>query len=154
MQRTSVVPVVIDRLVADVGATMVGALEAVKVAQTWPGPDATREMLFLGKTTWNDYAIACIKSGRKQRDETAEIEFEVWVLGPEGTTPSNPGDTRDRAFGILSAAENVLADDPLLGLGSGVHWVEIKPREAEPRELANGWAYRVAGTFALSARLV
>ena len=154
MATTSVVPTVIDRIVAAVTAEMTGSLADVKTAQAWPGPEAKRRMFLLGETTWPRYAIATIKAGRKQRDERFSIEFEAWVLGTKNTTPSNPGPARDEAFAMVAEAENVLADDPSIGLGNTVQWVQIQPKSAGPRQFEKGgWAYRITGDFVALARL-
>lgn len=154
MSTTSTVPVVIDTLVAGIGAVMadLGQPDAL-VAQVWPGPDAKPHMLFLGTTTWEDYRIATVKAGRKQRDENYEIAFELWALGGEGTAPADPSAARDNAFAMLAAAEDVLADDPNIGLGNAVQWIEIRPKEAEPRTFEKGWIYRITGAFVIHARL-
>lgn len=153
MSTTSNALTVIDALVTQSGALMVGALSEVTVASVWPGGESTVDMLLLGEITWEGYEIACIKAGRKQRDEEAEVAFEVWSLGADGTTPGNPGNTRDRAFAVLAVVENILANDPRLGLGNTVLWVQIRPTKAEPRTLSKGWAWRITGTIAVKSRL-
>lgn len=151
----STVGIVQDALVSRIDAR-VADLGDIKVAGVWPGPQAKKEMLFLGETRWEDYDIASIKGGRKQRDERYEIDFELWVLAESGS-PSDPSTTRDRAFDILEKAEDDLALDPNIGLGNAVQWVTIRPKSAEPRVLkgdgAKGWFYLIKGAFIAHARL-
>lgn len=148
MSTTSTVSATIDALLAAFQAA--GALPAF---ESWPGPgDAKPEMLVLGEVTWDDYAIATIKAGRKQRQENWSIGFELFVMGAPGTTPADPAPARVRAFALLAPIENVLADDP--ETTPDVQWVEIRPTEAGPRVFEKGWAYRIAGRFVARARLI
>ena len=127
-------------------------LDGVTAYPSWPGPDASREMVVLGEIRWEEYELATIKAGRKRRDENWSVEFEVYVLGMAETSPADPNPARDRAFEIFAALENTLADDPKLGLTS-VDWVQVTPEEAGPRVMERGWAYRIAGRVHAYARL-
>ena len=49
--------------------------------------------------------------------------------------------------------EDVLADDPEPPGGPTVAWTQIRPENAGPRVFEKGWAYRVAGTIPVTARL-
>lgn len=149
MSTTSTVPEVIDSLLALLATD--GRLAAF---ESWPGPEAAREMLVLGTVTWEDYRIATIKSGRKQRQEDFEIAFEVFVVGATGTSPAAPSPARARAFELLAVVEDMLADDPKIGVGQSVQWVEIRPSEAEPRVFEKGWAFRITGSLVGHARLL
>lgn len=152
MGTTSTVPVVTPVLLAALNA---GLPVGVDAFEAWPGPDAAPEMVVLGDIEWDDYAIATIKSGRKQRQEDWSIGFEVFVFGTPGSTPADPATARTRAFVLNAAIEDTLADDPLLGLATGtVQRIEARPTEAGPRVFEKGWAYRVAGRIEVHARLL
>lgn len=155
MSTSSTAPALIDATVTLMAAEMTELLLTdVKTSQVWPGPDAQRRMFFLGETTWANYEIASIKAGRKQRDEAYEVEFEIWVLGDEGTTPSNPTATRTEAYAMLTGLENVGADDPNFGLALGqIQWAQVRPKKAGPRQFSKGWAYIITGAIVAHARL-
>lgn len=150
MSVTTTVPIVIPALLARCEALGLTAFEA------WPGPDgAEPEMLILGEITWDEYAIATIKSGRKHRQENWDVAFELFVMGGDGTTPANCGPARERCFELLKIVENMLADDVTADTAfTVVQWVEIRPTAAGPRKFERGWAYRIAGLFTAQARLL
>lgn len=151
MSTTSTVPAVLDAFLAAINQQMAG----VTAFESWPGPEATAEMVFLGEVTWDDYEIATIKAGRKQRDETWHVEFDLWVAGQGDTTPANPKPQRDRAFQILTAMENVLAVDPTAGSGfATVQHVQIHPENGKPIRFEGGWAWAIKGHITTHARLL
>jgi hypothetical protein len=154
MSGTSIAPLAIDQLVADLAADMTGANADVTVHEAWPGPDGSAEMVVFGEVAWPDYRIATIKAGRQYRDEVFTLGFEVLIFGADDTSPANPKPARDRAFSVLAVLEAYLATDPRAGLAVDViKWAELKPETAGPRIFENGWAYRIAGSFVANARL-
>lgn len=156
MSTTSTAPAVVTALLSALNAAYLADvdLDHVKAWESWPGPAATSEMLILGQVAWDEYEIPTIKAGRQARQEEWHVPFEVWVVGAEGTTPSAPAASRTRAFAILAVAENVVADDPWVGLDrSDVQWVQIRPETAAPHEFESGWAYVITGRFRAAARL-
>lgn len=149
MSTTSTVPAVVDGFLAAVAAEL-----DVDTYESWPGPEASREMFILSDVEWEDYTIPTIMAGRRQRQEDWSIGFEVWVVGGAGSTPSNVKPARDRAFEILSGVEDVLAEDVTGGTDHAtVQHVQLRPTEAGPRVNEGGWAYRVAGRVEVRARL-
>lgn len=155
MSTTSTVPVGIDALLALFDDELATAgLGGVRAFQSWPGPDAAREMVVFGEVTWDEYEIATIKAGRQRRDEDWNVEFEVFVVGHADTSPTAPGPARDRAFAIMAAIEDSLADNVRAGLAASVvDWIEARPQTAGPRVFEQGWAYRIAGRIHCHARL-
>jgi len=152
MGTTSTVPVVIPALLSALNAALPSGVTAFEV---WPGPEAAPEMVVLGDIEWDNYAIATIKSGRKQRQEDWSVGFDVFVFGTDGTSPANPGPARVRAFELQAAIEDVLADDPHLGLATGtVQRIELRPTTADTRHFEKGWAFWVAGRIDVHARLL
>lgn len=148
MATTSTVPAVIDGLLAGMKAKNLAAFEQ------WPGPTAAPEMVVLGTVTWDDYAIATIKAGRKHRQENWSVGFELYAMGVEGSTPAAPKAARDRAFELLESVEDLLADDVRAGTtGVTVQWVATRLDEAEPRVFEKGWGYRIKGAFVAHSRL-
>lgn len=148
MATTSTVPTVIDALLARLATAGVTAFES------WPGPEAAREMLVLGEVDWDDYRVASIKPGRQQRQEDYAVAFELFVMGRAGTTPSVPKAARDRAFVILGLVEDVLATNWTLSTAAAtVQRVELRVVNGGPRVFEKGWAWRIAGRFDVYARL-
>lgn len=145
MATTSTVPVTIDALLDALSGDL-AAFEA------WPGPEAASEMVVLGEIAWDEYDFAAVKAGRQRRQEEWSVEFEVFAFGSAGTSPTNPKPARDRAFVLAASLENVLADNPKLGVGNG-GWARTALTTAGPRVFDKGWAYRVAGRVHVSARL-
>jgi hypothetical protein len=75
-----------------------------------------------------------IKAGRRSRDEEAELEFYVYTY----LAGSEAEDAELRAFGHLSAIEDIVADDPHIGFDGGdVSWVifaGVRSLDSGPRE--------------------
>lgn len=154
MSTTSTVPAVIDALLDTINTDLAG----VTAYETWPGPEASDEMVVLGAIRWTDYKIATVKTARKQRDEEYEIDWFIYAAGETGTTPDDPKPQRDRAFEIMESLENVLADDPAAGLGhASIISIEVVPGDDDTQPYVypetKGWAYRIAGKFRIRARL-
>ena len=153
MATTSTVPTVIDAALSAINADLPSGVEAF---EAWPGPEAAAEMVVLGEVTWEDYEVASIKAGRQRRQEDWTVAFEVFVFGTayaaKGSTPANPAPARNRAFVLATSLEDVLADNPKLGVGSG-GWAATALTAAGPRVFEKGWAYRVAGRIHVQARL-
>lgn len=149
MATTSTVPAFLDAALA---AFNTDFPHGVRAFESWPGPEAAAEMVVLGEITWEEYEIASIKTGRQRRQEVWSVEFEVFVFGKSGTTPSDPSPARNRAFTLAASLEDVLADAPKLGVGAG-GWAGAALTAAGPRVFEKAWAYRVAGRIQVNARL-
>ena len=149
MATTSTVPATIDDVLAAVNADLPGGVQAF---EAWPGSEAAAEMVVLGEITWEEYDFASVKAGRQRRQEEWSVEFEVFAFGSANSSPTNPKTARDRAFDLTASLENVLADNPKLGVGVG-GWARTALTTAGPRVFDKGWAYRVAGRIHVSARL-
>jgi hypothetical protein len=150
MATTATVTVAVPALLTTLNTALPSGVQAF---EAWPGPEAAQEMVVLGEVTWDDYEIATIKTGRQRRQEDWSIGYEVFVLGRASTTPADPAAARSRAFVLNAVIEDALANDPKLGLGTAVLWVQSRLGEAGPRVFERGWAYRVAGRVHVSARL-
>lgn len=88
----------------------------VQVSRGYPGESfIERESVYIDRIT-GAHAIANIKAGRKQRDETYAMTVVVAVVEDTGTV----ADVEDRAFELLAEVEDWLADDPSLGDVDGV----------------------------------
>lgn len=152
MATTSSVPTIIDALLEAFATNLPGG---VPVFEAWPGAEAKREMVHFGPVTWDDYTIATIKAGRQQRQENYDIEFFVYAAPVAGSSPSNPKATRDRAYTLLAALEDALADDPKPSADNvSIQHVQIRPRDTGVREFEKSWFYGISGSIAVAARLV
>lgn len=150
MGTTTSVPATLDAILS----TVTAALAPVKAFEQWPGPSAAAEMFVLGDILWDDYDIATVTAGRKQRQEAWSVGFDVFVFHTATSIPSNPKPARDRAFAIFGGLENVCANDPRMGLPAAtIQWATSRPVEAGPRVFEKAWAYRVAGRIHVEARL-
>lgn len=149
MSTTSVVPAVLDSLIAAVEASDY----PYAVFEAWPGVAAEPNMLFFDEITWNLYEIPTMKAGRRQRQEEVSIGWQQWTFG--GTDdPTDVATVRDDAFGALSHLEDVLAVDPTAGVGfPTVQQVQLSPTAAGPAAFERGWVYRISGSITIAARL-
>lgn len=112
MATTSVIPAFRAALVAAIR----GALPGIQVERARPvHPRA--ECVFLLGSFPTEVAQAAMKEGRRHRYEDFEtaVEFNV-------TAMSTPDTNEDRAFELVAAVENVLAEDPTLGGVDGLLW--------------------------------
>lgn len=148
MATTSTVPAVRAALQTEIEALLPSG---VKCYRSWPGPDAAREMIVLGKVE-GSHESATVKAGRQQRQESYTIEAEAWVFGADGATPANCGPVEDRAWTLMESVENVLADDPKIGTAV-IHWARPGRIEQDIAAFEKSWAVRVAITIEVEARL-
>lgn len=98
-------------------ATLLAALQAkpalaqIQVAYQHPGDAREADSIYLGEVR-RDSSIPTLRAGRKTREERFTID--VWVDcagdGPTAQTAS------ERAWGYVGELEDILADDPSLGL--------------------------------------
>lgn len=112
MATTSTVPAVKAAVVTAVAA----ALPSVQVV--WGRPSDTaiaRETVYIADVSGN-HRIPVMTSGRKHREEEVSIDVVVAVLKARGTSQA----AEERAWELLDALENVLADDPTLTAVDGL----------------------------------
>jgi len=156
MSTTSTVPAVIDAYLSAVNTKMTAdGLTDVIAYETWPGPESAREMVVLGDINWTEAEFPVLtNAGRTQRDELYTIDFSIWVIGGSGDAPSDPSESRDRAFEIMESLENVLATDPTAGTNyQTVSWAKHNAETAAAAQFEWGWAYVITGNIAVKARL-
>lgn len=110
MALVSTAPVVRAALIAQL--SLRAGLADVSVTHVWPGGAAPQEAIYLGRTTLRN-AWATMRAGRKTREEDYRIELFVWVLDPTDWGAASEA----RAFELMAEVENMVADDPTLGLG-------------------------------------
>jgi len=104
----------------------------LQLSYSQPATRLERSGLWLGRTTGR-HDISAIRSGRKPRAETFELDVYIYVWKPAGT----PQEAESEAFGLLLEAEDMLADAPQLDLGPSLQWAKvgaIKGTDCGPRE--------------------
>lgn len=107
MATTSTVPTARAALVT----ALTAALPETQIAWSHPGDAREPESIYLGEARI-DSEVATIRAGRKKRQEryTIDVLIDVAADGPTGQ------DASERAFVLLGELEDILADDPSLGL--------------------------------------
>lgn len=88
------------------------ALSAVQVTYSHPGDTREHESIYLGEIR-GTAEIPTIRAGRKARHEryTLDVWLDVDAVGPDAQTAS------ERAWVLFGELEDLLADDPTVGLG-------------------------------------
>jgi len=103
----STVPDVKTALVNLIGAQLPG----IQVVYGRPADNQLkRECVYVGDAT-GSHRIPVFKAGRKAREERYSVEVVIAVAKDRGQVSDSEG----RAFELLEAVENVVADDPTLG---------------------------------------
>lgn len=107
MATTSTVPTARAALVA----ALTTAVTPTQVAWSHPGDSREPESVYLGEARGSS-EYATIRAGRKKRQERYGIDviIDVATDGPDGQ------DASERAYELLGELEDLLADDPSLGL--------------------------------------
>lgn len=98
---------------------MIAALDArpamadVLVTHVWQGQAAEQVHIYLGATS-ADFDFATIRAGRKKREEDYSFQLIIDVDAPEDWGPASEA----AAFTFAGDVDNMLADDPALGLAA------------------------------------
>ena len=149
MPTTTTVPDFLAALVPLIAA----ALPNVKVAASWPGPDAQGdEMVFLGDSVENwDVDIPTMKAGRKQRQESYDVTVEAWVGKPGELREASATAARSRAIELIDAIDDLLADTP--EIIADIQHARLTGRGATLVPFDKGWACQATATISVAARL-
>jgi hypothetical protein len=108
---TSTVPTAKAALVSLIGT----ALSGVQVTYGRPSDaELDRECVWVGDVTGRQQ-VPTMKAGRKARHETYSVEVVAWVAMDRGLV----SDAEARAFVLLGSVEDVVANDPTLGIATG-----------------------------------
>jgi|GEM_PF-1741163 len=150
---TSTIPAVKIALVALLRAEL-----DLPVDYAWPGPAAAPEAVFLGRHPQlddiridGDSTIPTMKAGRKQRAEDYAVPVTCWTFRPE-LTAADAQTCEVRAFTIAAAVENVLADDPKLGV-DGLVAAQVNDLTSTLFPFERGWACELVLDVRVQARL-
>lgn len=148
MPQVSVLPAFTSALLSALQARP--ALWGVTVAPFWPGPNATAEMITLDAEVRGQMVIPTLKAGRKQRQETFEVDLVVWVFST-GSAIGSAATVDARAFELMAEVDNVLADDPTVG--AVVQWAAIRDYGRLLAPFQKGFAVELHTTVEGHARL-
>lgn len=87
------------------------ALSAVQTTYSHPGGSRENECIYLGEVRGTSQ-IPVMRAARKKREEryTLDVWIDVDAVGPDAQTAS------ERAWALYGELEDILADDPTLGL--------------------------------------
>lgn len=122
MATTSTVPTAKAALVALIDA-------ALEVQVTYGRPadgELQRECVWVGNVT-GQQRVPTMKAGRKARHETYSVEVIAWVDNDRGLV----SDAEARCFELLGSVEDVVADDPTLGIATGLTYFKAEAGDFE-----------------------
>ena len=147
MADHSTVPAAKAALVALIGAALAG----VQVTYGRPADaQLERECVWVGDAT-GTHRVPVMAAGRKRRQEDYSIEVICWVAKTHGLISA----AEARCFELLGEVEDVVADDPTLGLASNVGYFQATAGSFDTAsDLPGGPAAVINLSIACSARLV
>lgn len=126
-------------------------LAGVLVTPVWQGDAATQEQMYLGKTS-ADLDFATIRAGRKKREEDYAVDLVIDVERPDDWGP----DSEERAFALAAEVDDLVADDPAIGLGATLPTLRIHVSHLEQTSGAlaeGGIGTRITLTLSVQSRL-
>lgn len=152
---SSTVPAIKQQLVTLMQASpLLGqATPPIQVTYNAKAADAVeREVLYFVGTEITE-GFAAVRAGRKKRDETYTLRLQI-----RACKPAQAGDEAEaRAFVLLSAVEDIIANDPQLGLQNSttpVDKCEIVRAVAGVDPQGTGWDGLITVWIEVRARLV
>ena len=156
MALTSTVATVKAQLVTKITT----ALDPIPVTYAWPGSSTMPKCVFLGPHPETadirldlSSSIPTVKAGRQQRQEEYTVRVTVWTFRPD-LTSKDAATCETEAFAVLADIEDVLADDPRIGLTPAVvQYLEVTSVASTLFPFVGGWACELAIDVAVKARL-
>lgn len=120
------------------------------VTPTSPGDAQYNEAIFLGRARGaHDQPVS--RAGRLKREE--DYVLDVWI---EVVRPGRDGSVaEDRAFALFGELEDVVADDPVIGLAGTILKATVGKWEehALVADTSRGWTCQLRVEVAVKARL-
>jgi hypothetical protein len=148
VSSSSTVAVVKAQLVTLITA----ALPTVQVSRAMPASSSMeRESIWLDRRVTGRHEVATIKAGRKHRNEAYTVGVVISVLDQD----DQPDVVEPRAMELLTEIEDLLADDPRLGLGGEIDWATAGEFELNTDQSSEpkGWLVEVRLGIDVNARL-
>jgi hypothetical protein len=128
---------------------LAAALPTVQVSYSHPNePESQGELIFLGFAVSTN-EVPTMKAGRKRTDERYVQQIIVEVKG-EGLTQIQ-ADTR--CMELFAEVEDIIADDPNLGIGDTIHWAKLNGWEQVGGSTGTGHGCRIEADVEVYARL-
>lgn len=161
MATSSTVPAVKKQLVALFKASLATASVTggqIQTAYAWPGANAEAESVFLGyhpdvRDIRLDAVsdVPTIKAGRKHRQESYTVPVTVWTFDPKFVA-DKAEQCEARAFALFDPLQDVLADDPQIGLSS-IQTALLGDHASTLWPFKTGWACELVFEVNVQARL-
>lgn len=151
MATISTVPLVMEALYQALLASTdySGMTPPVQVAESFPGQDQIRDLaVFLGDTRTHDIHIPVARPVRVAREENYIIDVHCQAYRPG----SNAKPARETAFQLYQGLEDVLANNPTLGI-VGVIKCYTTGYEMQTGLYNDGWVAFIKVECAVQARL-
>lgn len=154
MPTTSVAPTVAARLktLMQTNLANLGLDSAeVKVYESLPLNFVTWDNCIIGDQVDGVHDIHSIRAGRKHRDETYIQHVHFIIMRPG----ENATDARVQAYRLLEELEDVIADDPGIGLSIPTLVVRVVAFTCNttPEPESMGWRAHMRADVAVSVRL-
>lgn len=150
--QTSSIPAVKSKL-----GSLVAAKLSVPVYYAWPGPNTAHECVFMGRypDLGEDRVEASsepanITGDRKHRTETYSLPVTIWTFRPD-LSSDGAAVAEARAFELMAGLEDVLADDPTLGLD--IQWARLGDYSSTGHPWEKGRVYELIAFVEVQARL-
>lgn len=149
-QTTSSAPLVRTTLFA-----LLAAANVSPIGVTWSHPGSYRviDNIYMGRVLHARSTIPVMRAGRKKREEEylVEVHFECFRGGDDGSAAET------QAFVLLATLEDMLANDPQIGLGSTEPTLRLHLDGWELKtdfDLArDGWGCKLSATVQVETRL-
>lgn len=109
------------------------ALSGVPVSYGEPGDTARTEHIWIGAATAGDSEPTAFKSGRTRRDEAYTVDVVVDV-----SSMASPETSEARAVVLVTAIDEMLADDPKLNEVPNLLWCVLESWDLSTQEGAQG----------------
>lgn len=155
MATTSTVPTVKQALLTLLAAQ--AGLTATTLHYAWFGPAADPEEILLATDpdagtpdVTGRHEIPTL-GGRVSRDERYSVPVTIRVFDPDAE-PQNMATVEERAFALLAGVENLLADNPNLGV-DGVLSARAGDWSSTLTAFQGGWACQLVFNIDVHARL-
>lgn len=147
MATHSTVPTVKARLVT----LLTAALPTTQVWYSHPGDAVETSAVYLGAVRGSDTIPVMNGPARKKRDETYTID--VWLEAQRSGASSQ--EAEEAAWVLFGELEDVLADDPGLGIPTVVSWAMLEGWDDFLAFDLNsgGWSARIRAGVTVKARL-
>lgn len=135
---------------ADLLAAIRAKVTGVQAEYAWPGPNTKPESIYFGETVTGTSVVPSMRSGRVARQEDYTVTVVAWAYQP-ASNPLAAAAAEARAFELMAAVEDVLADDP--AFSERVQWATAADFKSELLPYEKGWAVELTRSVDIQDRL-